>query len=54
MSVEDERDLLGDVERSVGVNGEQRVEGADADGALLRAREIREREEDESESPANG
>jgi hypothetical protein len=54
MSRERERDLLGDVERSIGVNGEQRVEGADADGAFLRARETREREEDESESPANG
>ena len=51
---ESERDRLGDIERSIGVNGEQRIEVADADGASLRAREIREREEDESECPANG
>jgi hypothetical protein len=54
VSGESERDLLGDVERPVGVNGEQRVEYADADGAFLRAREMREREEDESECSANG
>jgi hypothetical protein len=45
---------LGDIERSVGVNGEERVEVADADGAALRARRIGEREEEEGEkSPTN-
>ena len=34
---EADRELLGDVERSVGVNGEQRIEVLDADGARLRA-----------------
>jgi hypothetical protein len=39
--------LLGDIEGSVGVNGEQRIEVADADGATLRARGAREREKEE-------
>jgi hypothetical protein len=51
---ESDRDLLGDIERSVGVNGEQRIEVADAEGAFLRARDTRERKEDERECPANG
>ena len=45
-------ELLGDIERSVGVNGEKRIEVADADGAALRARGSREREE-EDECPTN-
>ena len=45
--------LLGDIERSIGVNGEQRIEVADADGASLRARGAREREESEKERPTN-
>ena len=44
---------LRDIERSVGVNIDQRIEVADADGAALRARDIREREENESECPTN-
>jgi len=40
-------ELLGDIDRSVGVNRVQRIEVADADRALLRARELREREEEE-------
>jgi hypothetical protein len=43
--------LLGDVERSIGANGEQRIEVADADGATLRARGSREREKSEEERP---
>jgi hypothetical protein len=39
--------LLGDIEGSVRVNGEQRIEVADADGAALRARGARERENEE-------
>jgi hypothetical protein len=45
--------LLGDVERSIGPNGKQRIEVADADGASLRARGTREREEKEEERPTN-
>jgi hypothetical protein len=41
------RELLGDIDRSVGVNRVQRIEVADADRALLRARKLREREEEE-------
>jgi hypothetical protein len=41
------RELLGYIDRSVGVNRVQRIEVADADRALLRARELREREEEE-------
>jgi hypothetical protein len=44
---ESDRDLLGDIERSVGANGEERIEVADADGAALRARGRRERENEE-------
>jgi len=44
---ESDRQLLGDIERSIGVNGEQRIEVADADGAPLRARGAREREKEE-------
>jgi hypothetical protein len=44
--------LLGDIERSVGVNGEKRIEVADADGAPLRARGACEREKEE-ERPTN-
>jgi hypothetical protein len=44
--------LFGDIEGSVGVNGEQRIEVADADGAPLRARGARERENEE-ERPTN-
>jgi hypothetical protein len=39
------RELLGDIEGSVRVDGVERIEVADADRALLRARELREREE---------
>jgi hypothetical protein len=44
---ESNREVLDDVERSVGMNGEQRIEVADADRAPLRARGAREREEEE-------
>jgi len=37
--------LLNDIQRSVGANGEKRIEVADADGAALRARIIGERAE---------
>ena len=40
-------ELLGDIERSVGVNIDQRIKVADADGAALRARRIRECEEEQ-------
>jgi hypothetical protein len=50
---ESNRQLLGDVERSIGANGEQRIEVADANGASLRARGSGEREESEKEGPAN-
>jgi len=49
---ESDRQLLGDIEGSVGVNGEQRIEIADADGAALGARGACEREKEE-ESPTN-
>jgi hypothetical protein len=41
-------ELFGDIERAVRVNGEQRIEVADANAAVaaLRARGIREREEE--------
>jgi hypothetical protein len=38
-------EFLGDIDRAVGVDGVKRIEVADADRALLRARELREREE---------
>jgi hypothetical protein len=46
---ETDGELFGDIERSVRVNGEQRIEVADANAAVgaLRARGIREREEEE-------
>jgi hypothetical protein len=44
--------LFGDIEGSVGVNGEQRIEVADAERAALRARGAREREKEE-ERPTN-
>jgi hypothetical protein len=44
---EPDRQLLSDIERSVGVNCEQRIEVADADGAALRARGACEREKEE-------
>jgi hypothetical protein len=44
LSDEPNREVLGDVERAVRVNGEQRIEVADADRAPLRARGSRERE----------
>jgi len=40
-------EVLDDVERAVGVDGEQRIEVADANRAPLRARGSREREEEE-------
>jgi hypothetical protein len=40
------REVLDDVERAVGMNGELRIEVADADRAPLRARGAREREEE--------
>jgi len=45
LAVEPDRQLLGDVERSIGVNGEERIEVADADRAALRARINRERDD---------
>ena len=45
LTVESDRQLLGDVERPIGVNGEERIEVLDADGAALRARITRERED---------
>jgi hypothetical protein len=50
-SRESDCQLLGDIERSIGPNGEQRIEVADADGASLRARGSRESEESEKERP---
>jgi len=44
LTVESDRQLLGDVERSVGVNCEERIERADANGAVLRTRTTRERD----------
>jgi hypothetical protein len=44
--------LFGDIEGSVRVNGEQRIEVTDVDGAPLRARGTGERENEE-ESPTN-
>jgi len=52
LSRESDRQLFGDIERSIGVNGEQRIEITDADGAPLRARGARQREKEE-ESPTN-
>jgi hypothetical protein len=45
LTVEPDCQLLGDIERSVGVNGEQRIEVTDADRAALRARVTGERED---------
>ena len=45
LSRESDRQLLGDIERSVGVNGEERIEVADANGAALSARVMGERAE---------
>jgi hypothetical protein len=48
--------LLGDIERSIGMNGQKRIEVADADGPALRARGARKREneeEGEGERPTN-
>jgi hypothetical protein len=44
LTVESDRQLLSDVERSIGVNCEERIERADANGAALRARIARERD----------
>lgn len=49
LTVESDRQLLSDVERSVGVNCEERIERADANGAALRARIAREREDPNQE-----
>jgi hypothetical protein len=43
------RELLGDIDRAVSVDGIERIEVADADRALLRARKLREREEQEED-----
>jgi hypothetical protein len=43
---ESNREILDDVECAVGMNGELRIEVADADRAPLRARGAREREEE--------
>jgi hypothetical protein len=40
---ESDCELLGDIERSVGVNGEQRIKVAEANFAILRARVTGER-----------
>ena len=40
-------ELLGYIDGSVGVNRVQRIEVPDADRTLLRARKLREREEEE-------
>ncbi len=40
-------ELLGDVERSIGMNGEERIEVAEAERAALRARRGRECEKEE-------
>jgi len=45
-------ELLGDVERSIGMNGEERIVVADAERAALRARGTCEREKEEK-GPAN-
>ena len=47
LAVEANGELLGDIERSIGIDGEERIEVADADGALLRARGAGEREKEE-------
>jgi hypothetical protein len=52
LSREMDSEPLGDVERSIGMNGEERIEVADADGARLRASGAREREKEE-ERPLN-
>jgi hypothetical protein len=49
LAVESDRQLLSDVERAVGVNCQQRIERADANGAALRARITREREDPNQE-----
>ena len=43
LPIEPNRQLLGDVERSVGVDGEERIEVADAERAALRAGVVRKR-----------
>ncbi len=53
LACEADCELFGDIERSIGANGEQRIEVPDADGASLRARGTREREESEKERPTN-
>jgi hypothetical protein len=52
LTCESDRELLGDVERAVGVNGEKRIKVANADGAALRARGACERENEE-QCPTN-
>jgi hypothetical protein len=52
LSREMDSEPLGDVERSIGMNCEERIEVADADGAPLRARGTSEREKEE-ERPLN-
>jgi hypothetical protein len=46
LSGEPNRQVLSDVEGAVGMNGELRIEVADADRAPLRARGSREREKE--------
>ncbi len=53
LTCESDCQLLSDIERSIGVNREQRIEVADADRASLRARGSSEREEKEKEGPTN-
>jgi hypothetical protein len=53
LTCESDCQLLGNIERPIGANDEQRIEVADADGASLRARGACEREEDEEECPTN-
>jgi hypothetical protein len=43
LTCESDCQLLGDIERAIGVNGEERIEVADANGAFLRARTSGER-----------
>jgi hypothetical protein len=55
LTCESDCQLLGDIERAIGVNGEERIEVADANGAFLRARIDGERTEknEECECPTN-
>jgi hypothetical protein len=46
LASESNREILDDVECAVGMNGQLRIEVADADRASLRARGTREREEE--------